>query len=89
MTIQNSYLIYDLQRQVQVKRKALPEILHRINTLNSNNDVAIREMFNMFRSIMTISQRENDVEMNNDDTTFLEHVKDNLIDKKDGNKMLI
>ena len=38
---------------------------------------------------MTISQRENDVEMNNDDTTFLEHVKDNLIDKKDGNKMLI
>ena len=24
--------------------------------------------------------------MNNDDTTFLEHVKDNLIDEKDGNQ---
>ena len=73
-----------MQRKVQVKRNALPEILHHINILNSNNDVAIREMSTIFRNMMTILQKENDVDMNNDGTTFIEHVKDGLTNEKDG-----
>ena len=77
-----------LQIQVRVKRKALPEIIRHINTLNSNNDVAIRETSTMFRNIMSILQRERDAYMNNDGTKFLEHVIDNLIDEKEGNKKI-
>ena len=46
----------------------------------------IREISITLRNIITVLQRENNTDMNNDDTISQEHVKDNIIDKKDGHQ---
>ena len=48
--------------------------------------MAIRKISTIFRNIIIVLQINNDVEMNNDNTIFPDHMKDNLVNEKDGNQ---
>ena len=58
MIIQDACWKDGLQRQIRVKRRALP-VLYHINTLNSNNDSSIIEISSMFKKCNNnITKRE-------------------------------
>ena len=85
-TLEESYWIDGLQRQVRVRRKALPEILQffddklEVDVEADDNPTTI--MSSLFRRIIRVLRSEsNNEEINDSDSIFLYHAKSNLIDE--------
>ena len=63
-----------MQRQIKLRRLAIPEVLEYINALSDTNNETINDTASLFFSIersLHIIQRE----ANHDDTDFLDHVE--------------
>ena len=88
VALAESYWIDDLQRQVRVRRKALPEILQffkdelEVDVEHDDNPITIMSL--LFRRIIRVllSESKNE-ELNDNDSILLYYAKINLIDKEE------
>jgi predicted GIY-YIG superfamily endonuclease len=75
-----------LLHQIRLRKKALPEVKQYLDSVDTNNDEhpeALMIMLELFKKIMYLMDSNNEDDLNDNDTTVLGFVLENLIDNND------
>jgi hypothetical protein len=88
--LEKSSWIDGLQRQIKVRKKALPEILQYLQNEYFEDTEYNGVVIDLFQDIVTIIQKDHDGTelLSNREQDFLEHIKENLLEEDDGKEHL-